>query len=386
MTSVHRAVRAGGLALASFACVLSSAAQPPAARRATNIEAILAFPDYFHGRSVILVGTVATQDNGELRLSDNTASVRLVHKGTASEGLSEIRGEFFDLGRIKPDDPRVTTLDVKNTFHIDPESGTWPRPGEVTAVLVNTIAPTSRPDAPSLRAIVLFPGRYLDQKVTIVGQYAGRNLFGDLPDAPGRSQWDFELRSSDAAIWVTNIRPKGKDFDLALDRRIDTGRWLQVSGLVQQRRGLQWIQADAGSLVTAKAPTETTESASEPVVRVPAAPPPEVIFSAPTEDESDVAMATTVRIQLSRDIDPASLKGNVHVSYQRIETLERGEPVTPTAEFTATWNQINRMLELKFTKPLERFRTVKVELTDAIKGTDGQPLKPWTLTFATGGT
>ena len=43
------------------------------------------------------------------------------------------------------------------------------------------------------------------------------------------------------------------------------------------------------------------------------------------------------------------------------------------------------MLELKFTKPLERFRTLQVDLLEGILGTDGQPLKPWTLTFALGG-
>ena len=37
----------------------------------------------------------------------------------------------------------------------------------------------------------------------MIGQFAGRNLLGDLPDAPAQSQWDFVLRSADAAIWVT---------------------------------------------------------------------------------------------------------------------------------------------------------------------------------------
>ena len=64
---------------------------------------------------------------------------------------------------------------------------------------------------------------------------------------------------------------------------------------------------------------------------------------------------------------------------------ERGEPTTPAAEFTFQYNAANRVLELKFTKPLERFRTLKVELQEGILGTDGQPLKPWTLTFALGG-
>ena len=43
------------------------------------------------------------------------------------------------------------------------------------------------------------------------------------------------------------------------------------------------------------------------------------------------------------------------------------------------------MLELKFTKPLERFRTVRIELGEGILGTDKQPLKPWTLSFDVGG-
>jgi hypothetical protein len=46
---------------------------------------------------------------------------------------------------------------------------------------------------------------------------------------------------------------------------------------------------------------------------------------------------------------------------------------------------VNRVLELKFARPLERFRTLKIELQEGILGTDKQPLKPWTLTFALGG-
>ena len=44
-----------------------------------------------------------------------------------------------------------------------------------------------------------------------------------------------------------------------------------------------------------------------------------------------------------------------------------------------------RVLELRFTQPLERFRTVQVDLLDGVLGTDQQPLVPWTLTFLTGG-
>jgi hypothetical protein len=218
--------------------------------------------------------------------------------------------------------------------------------------------------------------------VTITGQYAGRNLLGDLPDAPARSRFDFVLRSADAAIWVTSMRPKTRDFDLSLDARIDTGRWLQVTGTVQHGRGLQWLEAEAGTLAAAKPAVETVEA--EPI-RVPAGPPPEVVFSAPTQDESDVALNTNVRIQFSRDLDPATLKTRIRVSYLDSQTAERGEPDTPKAEFTFQYIAATRVLQIQFAKPLERFRTLKVELLEGILGTDQQPLKPWTLMFALGG-
>ena len=82
---------------------------------------------------------------------------------------------------------------------------------------------------------------------------------------------------------------------------------------MQQGRGLQWLDAEAGSLAFAKPPTET-KTEEEPI-RVPVGPPPEVIFSAPTDEETDVSMATTVRIQFSRDLNPATLKGHIRAHY-----------------------------------------------------------------------
>src|SRR5262249_46449717 len=120
---------------------------------------------------------------------------------------------------------------------------------------------------------------------------------------------------------------------------------------------------------------------TEEPIRVPAGPPPEVIFSAPTDDETDVGQGTTVRVQFSRDLDPATIRGHIRVHY--VET-PNGEPAPPAA-FTTQYHGANRVLEIKLTKPPERFRTVKVDLPDGILGTDAQPLKPWTLTFSVGG-
>jgi hypothetical protein len=372
--------------LALLLAVAATVSAQPATRRATNLAALFAYPGFFHGRPILIVGKVGL-DKDELRLSDDTTSIHLLFKGTAPDGLDEVRGEFWDLGRMKSDDIRLSTYDLRQTFKIDPNAP-WPRPGEVTAIVATAVAPTTLPPQATIRGIVLNPSRYLDQKVAITGQFSGRNLLGEMPDAPGKSRYDFVLRSTDAAIWVANMRPRlkdtnGKDLELGLDARIDTGRWLAVRGTLQQVRGLLVLDAEAGSLSFAKPPTET--HIDEEPIRVPAGPPPEVIFSAPTQDETDVLMTTTVRIQFSRDLDQATLRGRIKPHYLESQSAERGEPVTPAADFTFQYAPANRVLELKFTKPLERFRTLKIDLVDGILGTDGQPLKPWTLTFMLGG-
>jgi len=388
-TIVLRGQRA--LRIAFVLIAAASVSAQPVTRRATNLAALLAFPGFYHGRPIVVVGNVALGQDGQTKVSDDFASIRLIFKGNAPDGADEIRGEFWDLGRMKPDEPKLANLDLRATFHIDPD-GAWPRPGEVTAIVATAVVAAPPPPpagTPAIRAVVLNPSRYLEQKVTITGQYSGRNLLGDLPDAPNKSRYDFVLRSADAAIWVSNMRPKvkdtnGKEFELALDSRIDSGRWLQVKGTIQQGRGLLWLDAEAGTLTLSKPPAQPVATEDE-TVRVPAAPPPAVIFSAPTDDESDVSVTTSVRIQFSRDLDPATLKGHIRARYLGSQSTERGEPSTPPADFTFVYNAANRVLEVKFIKPLERFRTLRVELLEGILGTDGQPLKPWTLAFSLGG-
>lgn len=371
----HRWPRAAAALLVLLAAAGVTA--QPSTRRATNLAAVLNYPAFYQRRPVILVGTVTLRDNGQLQISDETGSLQVVFKGTAPDGPAEVRGEFWDIGRMNPDDPRLAVVDVR-AFKIDPE-GPWPRPGQVMVVVASAVVPVTAPSLPSIRSMVLFPAQYRDQKITVVGQFAGRNLLGDLPDAPARSRYDFVLRSADAAIWVSNLRPRGRDFELTLDARIDTGRWLEVTGTLQQGRGLQWLDGEAGSLKLAKPPADQPEPTS---VRVPAAPPPEVIFSAPTEGETEVGLGTTIRIQFSRDLNPATLKGRVRVEYARPGAVGPGTPVT---DFTTEYRGAARVLEIKFTRPFDPLGLVRVSFAEGVLGTDEQPLTPWTLSFGLGG-
>src|SRR5205823_894847 len=79
--------------VAIVAIVAASASAQPGARRATNIAALQAFPGFYHGRPVLIVGTVAV-DKDQIRVSDEAGSIRLISKGSAPDGLDEIRGEF----------------------------------------------------------------------------------------------------------------------------------------------------------------------------------------------------------------------------------------------------------------------------------------------------
>ena len=71
------------------------------------------------------------------------------------------------------------------------------------------------------------------------------------------------IRSADAALWVSGARPKGKGFDLALDARQDTSRWLEITGVVREGRGLQWLEAVSEGIQLGKAPT-TSAPVEEP--------------------------------------------------------------------------------------------------------------------------
>jgi len=50
----------------------------------------------------------------------------------------------------------------------------------------------------------------------------------------------------------------------------------------------------------------------------------------------------------------------------------------------ASYDIGSHSVALKVSKPLEPFRTVKIELLDGIKTFDGAPIKPWSITFSIG--
>jgi hypothetical protein len=362
------------LILLSAATVMSQ----PQPRRATTIAAIRAYPGFYHQQTVLVIGEVkGTVERATIGTEEG--AIILIARELPREGKIEARGQLLDIGRMSQDDPRLipfNLLDRVRSTHQD----RWPKPGEELMLVLGSSAPATgatNASAPPLRVIAMDPHRFEGQKVTITGQFRGRNLFGELPESPSPNRYEFVLRSGDAALWVTGVQPKGKTFNFDPSKRIDTGRWVKVEGTVKTARGLTWIEGT--SIELAPAPAETTEVA----IDLPPPPPVEILFTAPTEGETDVSPGARIRMQLSRDLDPATLKDRVRITYVAADATPQAD--TAVIALTSTYTKENRALEIKLTEPLQPFRLVKMEILDGVKGPDGGPLKPFTLTFTTGG-
>jgi hypothetical protein len=237
---------------------------------------------------------------------------------------------------------------------------------------------------PSLREIALDPSQYVGQKVKVMGQFRGRNLYGDAPQGPGLSQWDFVLRSADAALWITGMRPRGRGFNLDTGARVDTGTWLETTGIVREGKGLVWIE---GVQVALTKPTLETREAEVPAIPQ-MGPPPEVIFTDPGEGETDVPLKTVIRLQFSREMNPDTFKGNVLWTFTAADAVNTGgvTPREPERQADFKYDRAKRSLEIRL--PLNdgaSYRNVILELRDGIAATDGAKLKPWQLNFSFGG-
>ncbi|HEX6975603.1 MAG TPA: Ig-like domain-containing protein [Vicinamibacterales bacterium] len=365
------------LAFVAFcAAAVSSPAQAPG-RMATSTDSLVAFPVFYHGKTVAVRGAI--QPVGEIAQVVGTSKpIYIYWRDRPSKSEGEIRGEFWDLGRMEDGDPRFTGYDFAPVTAAA-NNGRWPGRDKVFVILGATLVDSPPPTDPSLRSIALAPRTFEGRGVTLTGRFRGRNLYGDLPQALNKGKWDFVLQSADAAIWVTGARPKGKGFELDPGARADTGKWVEVKGTIRRDNDLVWLDAQSVDLSTA--PAETPIELSIPTT--PTQPPPTVIFSAPIVDDTDVPLTAPVRIQFSWDMEARSFAGRIAARYTGRTPPGQAPPEPPA--FTARYDEGTRSLELRFAKPLERFQTVTIELLEGIKALGGAPLAPWTMSFSTGG-
>ena len=380
MKSEVRSPKAVVVSVVMVSALVASALAQPNTRRATDIPSLVAYPGFYHGQPIVLHADLIETGNTIVLVQPEEARALRITSSVAitARGHVEARGVFWDVGRLRPEDARVLGNNIQTVVDPSVESE-WPRPGEMFVLYVTDAFPVTPVATPGLRDVALDVAAYVEKQVRVTGQFRGRNLYGDLAQAPGLSRWDFVLRSADAALWVTGTQPKGKGFDLNVSARIDTGRWLEVSGIVKQGRGLVWLTSVKIAAV------EPPAAVPEPETVQQTGPPPTVVFSTPMQGETDVPLETLVRIQFSRDMDPRSFKDQVRVGYLAGQTPRQAELPSTTPMFTTSYDAATRGLTIRFSEPLTRVLTVNVELLGGIKAFDGATLAPWMLSFQLGG-
>ena len=332
---------------------------------------------FFHSRTVALTDT-PTLTGGVWRLpveAGKTLAV-VLHSAPPTNGPVEIRGTFVDVGRFAPDDSRITAYSLQPIVEAIVGAGNpWPARETLFAIVNASAVPAEDANVPSMRNLAMFPEKFDGKPVTLRGRFRGRNLMGDLPSWPRQTDNDFVLQAADGAVWVTGMKPKGKGFDLDTSARRDLGRWLEVSGTMAVAGGLPLLRAKT---VAASAPEDDMPRADDRPV-APPLPPPAINFSVPTDGETDIPPATTVRAQFSRDMKAQTFEGHVRV------TASVNGTAAAVPALTTTYRPGTLSVEIKFAGPLPRFATITVEFLDGITTSDGVALAPTKLTFSTSG-
>jgi hypothetical protein len=222
----------------------------------------------------------------------------------------------------------------------------------------------------ALEVLVSQPDRRDGQRVRVVGQFRGANLFGDLPTRSRLRSEDWVLKDDVYAVWVTGRKPKGQGFNLDADLKRDTGKWLDVTGRISSRAGVVYIEAESVALTTA--PSPTAEAAPPPPPPERPKVPPVIVFSLPLDGETGVPGNERFVVQFSKDMDEQSFNGRVLLRY--------AGPVRPGDRgfdgVRLSYDGGRRALTVDPGDRLRPGRVIELILLEGIQDLEGLPLQP----------
>ncbi len=221
----------------------------------------------------------------------------------------------------------------------------------------------------SLERLVTEPGRYDAKLVRVIGQFRGRNLYGDLPGRSGRSRSDWVIKDDLYAVWVTGKKPKGNGFELDPGLKRDTGKWLAVVGRPETIRGITYVRASHVSLSEPPSPDAKVVAAEPPPP--PPRRPPVVVFSLPLEGE-EVSTDSRFTVQFSKDMEVSTFDGRVVLRYV-------GPPQPGDRSFVGlamSYDGGRKALTLDPGDRLRSGREVEMLLLPGITDLDGMTLVP----------
>jgi hypothetical protein len=165
----------------------------------------------------------------------------------------------------------------------------------------------------TLESLVTTPGRRDGETVRVVGKFRGRNLYGDLPGASQQKGADWVIKDDAFAVWVTGKRPKGSGWELDPTLKRDTGKWVEVVGRPETRRGVTYLRAIKVSL--ASPPTAVSDAKAPPPPPERPKRPPVIVFALPLDGEAGVPPTSRFVVQFNKDMDKSTFAGKVYLRY-----------------------------------------------------------------------
>ncbi len=236
--------RPSGLILVAVLLAAATVSSQPQPRRATTIAAIRAYPGFYHQQTVLVIGEVkGTVERATIGTDEGAITLiarELPRESQHRSPRPAARSRPHVAGRSAADSLQPARAHARRV------SGSLAEARRGAGAAARRHAPRRRaPSTPARHRCARWRWSRRASKarrVTIVGQFRGRNLFGELPEAPAKGKYEFVLRSADAALWVIGLQPKGKGFNFDPGKRIDTGRWVTVQGTVRTARGLTWLE------------------------------------------------------------------------------------------------------------------------------------------------
>lgn len=222
----------------------------------------------------------------------------------------------------------------------------------------------------TLEALVTRLGRRDGQTVRVVGQFRGKNLYGDLPARSQRDSADWVIKDDLFAVWVSGRKPKGDGFALDAGLKRDTGKWVEVVGRPETRGGVTYLRAVRVSLAAPPSATAQAQPPPPPPERPKL--PPVVVFALPLDGAADVSPDARFRVQFSKDMDQASFQGRVVLRYVG--------PALPGdrgfADVRLSYDEGRRALIVDPGDNLRPGRDVELLLLPGISDIDGLTLTP----------
>jgi len=229
------------------------------------------------------------------------------------------------------------------------------------------IGPSIAMEAASVKLpeLIANPDAVKGRRVRVVGQFRGRNLYGDLPAPSFRHRLDWVLKDERAAVWVTGRAPNGRDFKLDPDVQDDARTWLEVVGRAVVRDGQVVVRAEKVALVPtpSAARVKTVRIAAGSNVR------PVVVFTLPLDGDRIRSDARFV-IQFNKYMDDDSFAGHIVLRY--------ADSPAPGgfATMKLAYDDGKRALVVDPGVALEAGRRIECLLLPGIFDADGLPLVP----------